>query len=44
MGDRSPKAKDKAKKQDTTDKKQKASDATAKQKPPQPTAVTKKGK
>ena len=44
MGDKSPKAKDKAKKQDTSDKKQKKSDAHAKQNPVSPAAGAKKGK
>ena len=43
MGDKSPKAKDKSKKQDTANKDQKKRDAVAKQTPAQ-TGAVKKGK
>lgn len=43
MGDKSPKAKDKSKKQDTANKDQKKKDAVAKQ-TPAPTGAGKKGK
>jgi hypothetical protein len=44
MGDKSPKAKDRAKKQDAVDKNQKKAAATAKANPPASGGLVKKGK